>query len=93
MAVKLVLLAALAALAAADWNPVLIADTYINLGELNHDPTSVNCTRYAQLWTADGELHSPGIPDAKGWDMIESACQASHSQVCHGTCHAMLERM
>lgn len=54
---------------------------YINLGELNHDPSTVNCTRYAQLWTSDGVLHSPGIPDAKGYDDITAACKQSSSQV------------
>jgi len=76
---KLVLLCA--GLAAADWNPTLIADTYINLGGMNHDPTTVNCTAYAYLFTSDGILHSPGIPDAMGYQSIEQACQQSHSEV------------
>lgn len=51
------------------------------MGELNRDPNTVNCTRYAQLFTSDGILHSPGIPDAQGWSSIIAACQQSHSQV------------
>jgi len=70
-----------AALAVADWNPILIADTYINLGELNDNPSSVNCTKYAELWLPDGTLHSPGIPNAQGFDSIVLACNASHAQV------------
>jgi len=70
-----------AAFAANDWNPTAIADSYINLGAQNHDPNTVNCTGYAQLWTSDGILHSPGIPDAMGWTSIEAACEQSHSQV------------
>jgi len=77
----LLALLALCAVASAQWDPKTIAETYINLGELNHDPTTVNCTRYAELWVANGTLHSPGIPDVQGTDMIESACNSSHGQV------------
>lgn len=63
------------------WDPTPIVETYINLGELSHNPTSVNCSRYASLWLSDGTLHAPGIPNAQGFDSIVSACQQSHGQV------------
>jgi len=80
---KLVLaVVALVAVASADpWDGTEIAELYINLGAINNLPSTLNCTRYANLFQPDGTLHSPGIPDATGTADIIKACQASASQV------------
>jgi hypothetical protein len=79
---KIVCVLALVALAAADpWNGVTIASTYINLGASNNIPASYDCNAYAALFTSDGILHAPGVPDCVGTAQIAACCEADHNLI------------
>lgn len=78
---SLAVLAVAVCTAQAYYNSSEIADIYINLGANDDNPTTVNCTRYAQLFLPNGILHQPGVPDVQGWADIAAACQTDHAQV------------
>jgi len=71
---------ALVGLSAAAYNSTQVAETYINLGA-GANPTNVNCTKYAALFTSTGLLHQPGVPDVTGTADIMKSCVADHAEV------------
>jgi hypothetical protein len=69
------------ATAQPQYNSTELAEIYINLGSLDHNPEKVDCNLYTKLFAPNAVKHTPGAPDAVGQPAINNACQTSHGQV------------
>jgi len=66
---------------ALKYDPVAVADQFINLGAVGEAPSTQSCDNYVKLFLPNAILHSPGVPDASGSDAIRQNCLQSHAAV------------